>query len=45
LISLTGITTKMNTLDDLICFQVYRLHHAFGRYYQAAFGDTGFTYP
>ena len=35
----------MNTLDDLICFQVYRLHHAFGRYYQAAFGDTGFTYP
>ena len=35
----------MNTLDELICFQVYRLHHAFGRYYHAAFGDTGFTYP
>lgn len=31
-------------INDLACFQVYRLHHAFGRYYQAAFAETGLTY-
>lgn len=35
---------KESNLDDLACFQVYRLHHAFGRYYQAAFAETGLTY-
>ena len=31
--------------DSLMCYNVYALHHAFGRFYQAAFADTGFTYP
>ena len=31
-------------LDTRMCYNVYALHHAFGRFYQAAFGDTGFTY-
>lgn len=35
---------KDSDLDDLACFQVYRLHHAFGRYYHAAFAETGLTY-
>ena len=32
-------------LNTLLCFNTYALDRAFGRYYQAAFGDTGFTYP
>ncbi len=35
---------KISDLDNMACFQVYQLHHAFGRYYQAAFADTGLTY-
>lgn len=31
-------------LDDMACFQSYGLHHAFGRFYQAAFAGTGLTY-
>ena len=31
-------------LDDMACFQAYRLHHAFGRYYQVVFAGTGLTY-
>lgn len=31
-------------LEGLMCANVYALHHAFGRYYQAVFADTGFTY-
>ncbi len=31
-------------LDDLMCFSAYRLNLAFGRYYSAGFGETGFTY-
>ena len=33
------------TLTNLLCFNAYSLHRAFGRYYQAAFGETGLTYP
>ena len=36
--------TDETALDDLLCFQVYSLHHAFGRHYQATFAETGFTY-
>jgi DNA-binding MarR family transcriptional regulator len=35
---------KRFALDEMACFQAYRLHHAFGRYYQAAFAGTGYTY-
>ena len=35
----------LSDIDTLMCFQVYALHHAFGRFYQEAFGDSGFTYP
>ncbi|MCD1627677.1 MarR family transcriptional regulator [Seohaeicola saemankumensis] len=35
---------KKSKLNDLACFQVYTLHHAFGRYYQAAFAESGLTY-
>ena len=31
-------------LDEMVCFQAYTLHHAFGRHYQAAFAGTGLTY-
>ncbi len=31
-------------LDDMACFQAYRLPHAFGRYYQVVFAGTGLTY-
>lgn len=34
----------MSRLEEMLCFQVYALHHAFGRQYQAAFAGTGFTY-
>lgn len=33
------------TLTGLLCFSAYSLNRAFGRYYQAAFGETGLTYP
>lgn len=32
-------------LDTLLCFNAYALSRAFGRFYQAAFGETGMTYP
>ena len=32
-------------LDALLCFNVYALNLALGRFYQQAFGETGFTYP
>ncbi|WP_050530081.1 MarR family winged helix-turn-helix transcriptional regulator [Pseudaestuariivita atlantica] len=32
-------------LDTMLCYRVYALQLAFNRYYQAVFGDTGFTYP
>lgn len=35
---------QKSNLNDMACFQVYTLHHAFGRYYQAAFAETGLTY-
>jgi DNA-binding MarR family transcriptional regulator len=35
---------KKSNLNDLACFQVYTLHHAFGRYYQAAVAESGLTY-
>jgi len=31
--------------EDLLCFSVYALNLAFSRFYQQAFGQTGFTYP
>ena len=38
-------STDDTRLQTRMCYNVYALHHAFGRCYQAAFGDTGFTYP
>ncbi|MEM6589659.1 MAG: MarR family transcriptional regulator [Pseudomonadota bacterium] len=38
-------SAPINTLDELLCFNVYSLHRSFGRYYQAAFSETGLTYP
>ncbi|MEM6617241.1 MAG: MarR family transcriptional regulator [Pseudomonadota bacterium] len=32
-------------LKELLCFNVYSLNRSFGRYYQAAFSETGLTYP
>jgi len=32
-------------LNKQLGYNVYALHHAFGRFYQTAFADTGFTYP
>lgn len=32
-------------LEQLICFNVYSLNRALSRFYNAAFGDTGMTYP
>ena len=32
-------------LHDLLCFNIYTLNRSFGRYYQAAFSETGLTYP
>jgi len=32
-------------LEQLLCFNIYALNRAFGRFYQAAFSDTGMTYP
>ncbi|MEO1140003.1 MAG: MarR family transcriptional regulator [Pseudomonadota bacterium] len=32
-------------LKQLLCFNIYSLNRAFGRYYQAAFSETGLTYP
>lgn len=37
--------SKSPKLSDYMCFNVYALNLALSRYYQAAFGDTGFTYP
>ncbi len=35
---------QLPKLDDLLCFNVYALHHSLGRFYHSAFGDVGFTY-
>lgn len=32
-------------LAQLLCFNVYALNRALNRHYQAAFGDTGMSYP
>lgn len=32
-------------LSTSLCFNVYTLHRAFGRFFAVAFGETGFTYP
>lgn len=34
-----------DALARLLCFNTYALNRAFGRYYQAAFSETGLTYP
>ena len=36
---------RIPPLDTLLCFNTYALNLAFGRFYQAAFSTTGFTYP
>lgn len=36
---------KSDTLTELLCFNTYALNRAFGRFYQAAFSETGLTYP
>ncbi|MEL7281283.1 MAG: MarR family transcriptional regulator [Pseudomonadota bacterium] len=33
------------SLHQLLCFNIYTLNRSFGRYYQAAFSETGLTYP
>jgi len=33
------------SLEQLLCFNVYSLNRALSRFYQAAFGETGMTYP
>ena len=37
--------THIPALDALLCFNVYALNLTLGRFYQQAFGATGFTYP
>lgn len=32
-------------LDALLCYNVYALNLALGRFYQQAFAETGFSYP
>ncbi len=41
------MTTSENVgeLDSLLCYSVYAASLSFGRFYQTAFADTGFTYP
>lgn len=38
-------TSDPIALERLFCFSVYSLNRALSRFYQAAFGDTGMTYP
>jgi len=38
-------TADTPSLEQLLCFNVYSLNRALGRFYQAAFADTGMTYP
>lgn len=38
-------TPDIPTLDMALCANVYALNLAFGRFYQTAFGDSGFSYP
>lgn len=33
------------SLKQLLCFNVYSMNLALSRFYKAAFGDTGMTYP
>ncbi len=35
----------VDTLNELLCFNIYSLNRSFGRYYAAAFSETGLTYP
>ncbi|GIT92903.1 transcriptional regulator [Jannaschia pagri] len=37
-------TPPPDTTDRALVANVYALHHALGRYFQASFGETGFTY-
>jgi len=37
--------TGEDQLSTSFCFNVYTLQRAFGRFFQSAFGETGFTYP
>jgi len=41
---MTKSKTELPEVSHLMCFNTYTLHHAFGRYYSAGFGETGFTY-
>ena len=34
-----------NSLEQLLCFNVYSMNLALSRFYKAAFGNTGMTYP
>ncbi|MEL7255573.1 MAG: MarR family transcriptional regulator [Pseudomonadota bacterium] len=38
-------TTPIDQLGTMLCFNIHALHRSFGRYYQAAFSETGLTYP
>lgn len=38
-------TRNTDDLKQLLCFNIYTLNRSFGRYYQAAFSETGLTYP
>ncbi len=38
-------TSNIDDLKALLCFNIYSLNRSFGRYYQAAFSETGLTYP
>lgn len=37
--------TTLHELKELLCFNIYSLNRSFGRFYQAAFSETGLTYP
>lgn len=37
--------SKTPSLEQMLCFNVYALNRAFGRFYNAVFADTGMTYP
>lgn len=38
------MTDPINHFTQRLCFNVYATHRAFGRFYQAAIGDSGLTY-
>lgn len=35
---------NLDELKELLCFNIYSLNRSFGRFYQAAFSQTGLTY-